>query len=319
MRAMLVGAMVAVGLSCAVAARSQDSSQDCQAGPGMLGVSRVVEIDPSAGPRFGQLQYKDDLLKDKEVVLTFDDGPLRPYTRLVLDALSAHCTKATFFMVGQMAVADPEMAREVARRGHTIGTHTWSHRNLKALLPSHAQAEIELGLSAVQQAIGQPVAPFFRFPYLADSKALLAQLETRNIAVFSIDEDAYDYRTHNPEVVHRNIISQLSSKGKGIILFHDIHASTARALKGLLDDLKARGFRIVHLVPKSPATTLVEYNDKAVRELARRSAVATANPLVRRSIVWPLAQGRRATAGAGPSVNANGEARESWQERIFSH
>jgi peptidoglycan/xylan/chitin deacetylase (PgdA/CDA1 family) len=104
----------------------------CRNQTSALGISRVVEIDTSDGPRFGHQQYRDlDLLRDGEVALTFDDGPLRPYTQPVLDALVAHCTKATFFIVGRMVVADPEMVKEIARRGHTIGTHTWSHQNFK--------------------------------------------------------------------------------------------------------------------------------------------------------------------------------------------
>jgi peptidoglycan/xylan/chitin deacetylase (PgdA/CDA1 family) len=317
MRAMLAGAMVVVGLSCAITALAQSGLEDCQAAPGMLGVSRVVEIDTASGPRFGLLQYRDnDFLKDKEVVLTFDDGPLRPYTRPVLEALSAHCTKATFFMVGRMAVADPEMAREVARRGHTIGTHTWSHRHLNALSPAHAHNEIELGLSAVQQALGQPVAPFFRFPYLADSKSLLARLEERNVAAFSIDVDAYDYRTPSADTVHRNILSQLQSKGKGIILFHDIQPSTARGLKRLLDDLKARGYRVVHMVPKSTATTLVEYNGSAAKELTRRASIAATDSLARRSLVWPLFQTGRPPPGAREPAAGS---QDFWQDRALRH
>src|SRR6476619_3704261 len=84
-------------------AAAQEACNPC---PDALGVSRVAEIDTSSGPRFG-FQYKEqDILADGEVVLTFDDGPLRPYSRPVLEALAAHCTKATFFVVGRMAVAD---------------------------------------------------------------------------------------------------------------------------------------------------------------------------------------------------------------------
>ena len=158
-----------LGLACGVLAGAlvpAAAQEACIPGPNALGVSRVAEIDTSAGPRFG-FQYKEqDILADGEVVLTFDDGPLRAYTKPVLEALAAHCTKATFFVVGRMAVADPEMVREYARRGHTVGTHTWSHANLHASTPLKARAEIELGFSAVQQALGKPVAPFFRFPYL---------------------------------------------------------------------------------------------------------------------------------------------------------
>ena len=307
MRSVLAGAAVLVGFSWAVAALGQGGADDCRGG---IGVSRTVEIDTSAGPRFGLMQYRgNDFLKEKEVVLTFDDGPLRPHTKPVLDALSAHCTRATFFMVGRMAIADPEMVREVARRGHTIGTHTWSHANLHALSPDRAQAQIELGLSAVEKALGKPVAPFFRFPYLADTKALLAHLELRGIASFSIDIDSYDYRTPNAGTVYSNVMNALSARGKGIILFHDIQPSTARGLKRLLDDLRARGFKIVHLVPKSDAMTLVEYNATAAKELTRSSSVSAGDPFARRSLVWPILQ------GGGPPSRGGGD--DSWMDRVF--
>ena len=142
----------AVCLACGVligALAPAIAQEACPPGPNALGVSRVAEIDTSSGPRFG-FQYKEqDVLADGEVVLTFDDGPLRPYSRPVLEALAAHCTKATFFVVGRMAVADPEMVREYARLGHTIGIHTWSHANLYSITPLKARTEIELGFSVV--------------------------------------------------------------------------------------------------------------------------------------------------------------------------
>ena len=224
---------LAWGLACGVLAGTvvpAAAQEDCTPGPNALGVSRVAEIDTTKGPRFG-FQYKEqDILADGEVVLTFDDGPLRSHTKHVLEALQAHCTKATFFVVGRMAVADPEMVREYARLGHTVGIHTWSHANLHSITPLKARMEIELGFSAVQQALGKPVAPFFRFPYLADSKSMTIHLQERNIAIFSIDIDSKDYRTRNGESVHHKVMADLARAKKGIILFHDIQPSTARAI-----------------------------------------------------------------------------------------
>jgi peptidoglycan-N-acetylglucosamine deacetylase len=263
----------------------------CTPRPNALGVSRVAEIDTNTGPRFG-FQYKEqDILADGEVVLTFDDGPLRAYTKPVLEALAAHCTKATFFLVGRMAVADPEMVREYARQGHTIGIHTWSHVNLHSITPLRARTEIELGFSAVQQAMGKPVAPFFRFPYLADSKSMTTHLQERHVGIFSIDIDSKDYRTRDPGSVHRKVMSDLARAKKGIILFHDIQPSTARALPGLLADLKAKGYRIVHLQPKAEATTMSEFDTIAQRELDRRKATVASQPLATRAMTWPVATG----------------------------
>lgn len=306
------------------------------ANPGRaIGVSRVVEVDTKGAPRFGLQQYKDfDFLKDGEIVLTFDDGPLRHNTQPVLDALAAHCTKATFFMVGQMAVSDPAMVREVARRGHTVGSHTWSHKNLRALAPAKAETELELGVSAVKAALGSDIAPFFRFPYLSDSKAMLQHVVGRDLAVFSIDADSVDYRTRNPEQVHRTIVSQLAYHKKGIVLFHDIQPSTARVLQGLLDDLKVKGFKVVHLVAKSPVKTLPAYDAMAQQELARRTVATASNPMAKKSVVWPVAKGPAAAPAAMPAAVQQSQQPappaaaaptpmptlgDAWKDRIFQH
>ena len=335
--------LAAVAVLAVFSAPVSAADSTCQNPTSALGVSRVVEVDTSGGPRLGHQQSRGlDLLRDGEIALTFDDGPLRPYTKPVLDALAAHCTKATFFIVGRMAVADPEMVEEIARRGHTIGTHTWSHRNLRALLPHRAKEEVELGFSAVRKAVGTPIAPFFRFPYLSESKAMITYLQQRQIGIFSIDADALDYRTRDAATVHLTVVRQLMEKRKGIILFHDIQPSTARALKKLLDDLQTRGFRVVHFVPGTTATTLPDYDVVAEKALGKQRTAAASNPLARRSLLWPLSPGGtgpvlakhssivppRRAASAAPDLAASssasrpqqrGAAEEPWWERVFGN
>ncbi|MEM6497465.1 MAG: polysaccharide deacetylase family protein [Pseudomonadota bacterium] len=234
---------------------------------GKLGVSRTLKIDASGGPLYGSVQYKSrSPLEDGEVVITFDDGPLRTNTRRVLKALKDHCTKATFFMVGRMAVADPAMVREVAAQGHTIASHTWTHKNLKRWSQGRAKGEIELGISAIEKALGKPIAPFFRFPYLSDPNSMIEYLQERDLAIFSIDVDSYDYRTRSGDSVRRTIMRQLASRGKGILLFHDIQISTVRAMPSLLNDLHRKGFKVVHIVAGSSTPTLAAY-DKQAEEL----------------------------------------------------
>lgn len=304
---------------------AQSAQAQCKAQADAIGVSRVVEIDTSSGPRFGQLQYKDlDFLRDGEIVLTFDDGPSRRHTPAVLDALDAHCTKAIFFTVGRMAVADPEMLQEMAMRGHTIGTHTWSHKNLRSLSAEQARAEVELGLSAVQAALGAPVAPFFRFPYLSDPQGVQTLLQQRGMGIFSIDVDSYDYRTPNASTVQQNILNQLAQRKKGILLFHDIQASTARALKGLLDELKARGYRVVHMVPKHPAATVAEFDEMADQALSKKRLAVSANPLAKRSVVWPNSGTAASSAvtsqpPATPSRARSSDHEDRWQDRVFQN
>ena len=271
----------------------------CASEPGKLGLSRIVEIDTSGGPWLGGSHAgRTDFLRDGEVVLTFDDGPLRPYTRPVLKALAAHCTKATFFMVGRMAVADPVMAREVAAAGHTIGSHTWAHQNLKPIGVLRGTREFEMGISTVSKAIGQPVAPFFRFPFLSESRAVAEHARERNVAIFSIDVDSKDFLTRDSNAVFQKIMDQLKAQRKGIILMHDIQPSTAGMIKRLLDELRDKGFKVVHVVPKAAVATLAGYDGEADKLLAAKYGSAKANSLASRSLVWTMAPSAAGAAGA---------------------
>ncbi|MFT3730288.1 MAG: polysaccharide deacetylase family protein [Hyphomicrobium sp.] len=262
----------------------------CDGDSTKLGVSRVVEIDTTGGVEVGgEGASAKHLLNDGEVVLTFDDGPMKSVTRPILKALADQCTKATFFMVGQMALADPDLVKEVAAAGHTVGTHTWSHKNIHAISLQKAQQEIEAAVSTVSKAKGTPVAPFFRFPYLNATKQTEAYLKSRNIGAIWIDIDSKDYRTRSPKVVEQNILSQLSRQKKGIILMHDIHSWTAAQLADLLKELHDRNYKVVHFVPKTSVETLASYDAAAEKALAAKAAAKAANPIVSRSIVWPMA------------------------------
>ena len=240
------------------------SAQGAQAcpDPNTLGVTRTVEIDATGGPGFGFEHSKVyDFLRLREVVLTFDDGPQVGFTHAILDALAAQCTKATFFSIGKMAAGMPEIIRDVAKAGHTIGTHTWSHADLsKAKSEDDWKDEIEKGFSAVKRAVGAPIAPFFRYPVLKDTKDTLQYLGGRNIAVFSVDLDTFDYKFRNPDQFVKQAIDRLERKGKGIILMHDVQPVTAKALPRLLAEIKAKGFKVVHLKPKAEVKTLAQYD-----------------------------------------------------------
>jgi len=234
--------------------------------PDALGLSRVVEIDTTGGPAFGTEHFKQyDFLRDKEVVFTFDDGPWPDNTPMVLKALADNCTKATFFEIGEHATWRPDLSKLVAEAGMTIGNHTWSHKDL-AKKPyasdiEQAKQEIEMGVSAVHMAVGGPVAPFFRFPDLQMPPDLMAYLGTRNIAIFSTDIDTFDCKIRKPEDVIKWAMTKLATAGKGMLLMHDFQHATAEALPELLRQLKAAGYKVVHMVPKQPVTTLAKYDD----------------------------------------------------------
>ncbi|MGQ0674019.1 MAG: polysaccharide deacetylase family protein [Hyphomicrobium sp.] len=251
------------------------------ANPNALGIGRTVEIDTTGGPGFGLEQYKAyDFLEAKEIVLTFDDGPQVITTPAVLDALAHHCTKATFFSIGKMAVGLPEIIREVAKRGHTIGTHTWSHADLRAKkTPKEGIDEIERGISAVRRAVGVPIAPFFRFPFLKDSPEMIAHLGSRNIAVFSMDADSFDFKFRDPEKIVKIVMDKLEKKGKGIVLMHDINPFTAKAVPKLLDELKAKDYRVVHVKAAAEATTLAEYDQLIEKDVKGLPGAGSEKPL----------------------------------------
>jgi hypothetical protein len=206
-----------------------------------------------------------------------------------------------------MAIADPATLKEVAKRGHTIGSHTWSHKKFTMVSAAAATYEFELGLSAVTKALGAPVAPFFRFPYLAHTKPANSHLASRGFGTFGIDVDSRDFRTRSPGTVLRNVMSQLDHEKKGILLFHDIQPSTAGALASLLAELKARGYKVVHMVPKTTATTLPEYDAIAEKALKAKQSVASSEPLATRAVTWPASGDSDGTAPAselaGPGID----------------
>jgi peptidoglycan/xylan/chitin deacetylase (PgdA/CDA1 family) len=234
--------------------------------PDALGIHRTVEIDTTGGPGFGADQFKaHDFLEPGEVVLTFDDGPWPSNTAAVLTALAAQCLKATFFPVGQHVSWHPDILRQVVARDHTIGSHSWSHVNLAKKTLAEAKDEIENGISAVAITAGRPLAPFFRFPGLSQTPELTAYLGERNIAIFSIDIDSFDFRHKNPDKVIASVMTKLEKRGKGIILMHDFQHSTALALPALLLQLKAKGFKVVHLKAKDPVVSLPQYEAAMVK------------------------------------------------------
>ncbi len=242
-----------------VAGGSPASASECLHNPDALGVSRVIEIDSSGGPRFGTLQYNQTIqLAPKEVVLTFDDGPHKINTRRILDALWAECVKATFFSVGTMVENHPDTMQDVADQGHTIGTHTWSHPiNIRRLSDLKAAAQIDRGFRKINASIDKQIAPFFRFPGLNHSKVMTAYAKQRGYAIFSTDVVSDDWRGIGANTIIRRTMQRLKQRDGGIVLFHDTKRTTAAALPVFLKALKKAGFKVVHIVPKRSYGTVV--------------------------------------------------------------
>jgi peptidoglycan/xylan/chitin deacetylase (PgdA/CDA1 family) len=253
---------------------------ECPGNPNPLGVARVVEIDTTGGPGFGFQHYKSyDFLNPKEVVLTFDDGPLPNRTTAVLAALNAECTRAIFFSVGKVAAGYPEILREVAKAGNTIGAHTMLHKDLSKMPFAEAKDEIEKSISVIHRAVGGPTAPFFRFPFLRHSPETLKYLADRNVAVFSTDIDSFDFKGGKPDKLVKHIMALLEKRGKGIILMHDIQPHTAAAMPELLKQLKAGGYKVVQMTAKAPIQTLPEYDELIAKDMQGMPTALSDRPL----------------------------------------
>jgi peptidoglycan-N-acetylglucosamine deacetylase len=254
-------AVLAIGLFAGFALQAA-AAADCPGHPNALGTSRTLVVDPRAHPRVGTMQYPETLpLADHEVVLTFDDGPLPRNSNKVLDILAAECVKATFFTIGNMARFSPEGVRKLLAADQTIGTHTQTHPlSMNRMSTERAKQEIDDGIASTKAALGDDadaLAPFFRIPGLLRADNVEDYLAEQGIQVWSADFLADDWRHISSARVYDLAISRLEAKGKGILLLHDIQARTVAALPRILETLKARGYRIVHVVPATaqrPAT-----------------------------------------------------------------
>ncbi len=237
---------------------------DCPGHPDALGTSRTLVVAPREHPRIGTMQYAETLpLADGEVVLTFDDGPLPRYSNRILEILASQCVKATFFLVGSQARANPEGVRKVRDAGHTVATHSQNHPTNMHLLPiERVRQEIDEGIASVSAALGDGAAPapFFRVPGLRRAEGIEEYAASKGAQIWSADFPADDWRHVSSTRVSELAMQRLEAKGKGILLLHDIQARTVAALPKILHEIKARGYRIVHVVPATAelATTPTE-------------------------------------------------------------
>ncbi|MFL6796956.1 MAG: polysaccharide deacetylase family protein [Xanthobacteraceae bacterium] len=222
---------------------------------GALGVSRTIVVDPAEHARLGSFQYAESLpLRDHEIVLTFDDGPLPPYTGRILDTLASECVKATFFMVGRMVRTYPSIVHRVYSEGHTVANHSQNHPlKFHKMKVEQAAKEIEDGFASLHQVLGEgtAVAPFFRVPGLLRQSSVEQYLAAHNYMTWSVDFLADDWTHIKSDEVTRRALERIEARGRGILLLHDIQPATALALSDILRELKSRGFKIVHVVPAS--------------------------------------------------------------------
>lgn len=245
--------IVAVGAALVLAFASWPGSARAANGacPGEL-TERTLSLSEAKITRFGTLQKLPPLPLEKgEYVLSFDDGPRQSTTPKILDELRAACLHATFFMVGREASKFPFVARKVADAGHSIGSHSFSHKRLKDIPYQEALLEMRLGQAAVQWAVfrtrSAPVR-LFRFPENAATPDLMEAAARFDMIVASYDVSPEDWRGDAPQNSLKRLRQRLNTVDRGVIVMHDVKDNTVLLLPMVLDELKSRGAKIVHLV-----------------------------------------------------------------------
>jgi peptidoglycan/xylan/chitin deacetylase (PgdA/CDA1 family) len=292
-------ALLTAGIAGTLFAAVPAHAESCPGNPDALGTSRTIVISPQEYQRLGSMQYKETVpLNDHEVVLTFDDGPLPPWSDMALDILKSQCVKVAYFIVGEMAHVYPDVVRREYEAGNTIGTHSMTHPIFQRLTGDKLAYQIDAGIASVSAALGDPneLAPFFRIPGFGRSDIIEKALADRSLVVFSTDVVADDWFRHiSPAQIVQRAMSRLDKRGRGILLLHDIHPWTVAALPELLKQLKEHGFHVVQVVPPAPRGPLIAGGPTA---WARAAAMPLPGLIDADSVspTWPQANGQIATA-----------------------
>lgn len=180
------------------------------------------------------------------VAFTFDDGPHRDTTPVVIDALLRYDVPATFFIVTKRLT--DEASRQLIERqlaaGFTVGSHTVSHRNLRRARPAEMVDQIDSSLRSLAMVAGRPIG-LFRPPFGAMSDRARAHLTERGMTEvrWSIDPRDWDAAPENAAALRAETLTMILRAGGGIVLLHDVKAVTAGIIAPLLDDLEAENCR----------------------------------------------------------------------------
>ena len=236
--------------------------------PGGMGLARIVEIDTTGGPGFGFEHFKQyDFLRDKEVVLTFDDGPWPGNTPAVLKALADKCIEGDVLRDRRacgLASGDPQAG--VAAGMTSAPTPGRKGSGEKPVRKGHraGQDGNRDGLQRGEQGCRRrPLAPFFRFRPCSIRRTRRLYEPNATSACSPTDFDSRDFKMRKPEDVIKSVMNQLEKHGKGIILMHDFRPHTAKAMPELLRQMKAGGYKVVHMVPKGISDQVPKYRRNA--------------------------------------------------------
>jgi peptidoglycan-N-acetylglucosamine deacetylase len=322
---MRVVAVLSIWLLGLVAA----AAEPCAGNPDALGTSRVLSISPNDFKRIGSMQYANSLpLNDHEVVLTFDDGPIPPYSNAILDTLASQCVKATYFLVGEMAQAYPSIVRRIYNAGHTIGTHSQNHPfAFQRLSEQKFERQVDLGIASVDTALGdsKALSPFFRIPGLGRTNAIESYLASKSLVTWSADVVADDWKRIGAREIVRRAMRRLEARGRGILLLHDIHPATVTALPMLLKELKDNDYHVVQVVadgerPQSVPEPVASSDAKEPwpRALPASTGQDTPDKTVTRHRAKKVISGkRRRPSVANLHDHSDGAISKEWQQKQF--
>jgi len=159
-----------------------------------------------------------------ELALTFDDGPNPVWTPRLLDILAGHDVRATFFMVGKFAEAEPALARRIAAAGHLIGNHSWSHANLALTAGAKIYEELKRTSGTIEQILGKPVR-FFRPPYGARRPKVFHVARSLGLVPVLWNAMTNDWAEPSADRIAENLsrrIDRLGGRGHAVnIVLHD--------------------------------------------------------------------------------------------------
>jgi peptidoglycan/xylan/chitin deacetylase (PgdA/CDA1 family) len=237
---------------------------------------------PSPSPSPPKLATYSQVRVDQPyIAMTFDDGPSSENTSRLLEMLKQRNIKATFFLIGQNAAANPDLVRRILAEGHEIGNHSWTHPQLSKLSDDRVTTEITKTQDAIKDASGYtPI--LLRPPYGAITSRQREWIENQfglNIILWSVDP--LDWKRPGASVITQRILSQV--RPGAIILSHDIHKQTIDAMPATLDGLISKGYKFVTVTqliamnqPKPPPSATPE--QQRPRSAKTRKGGAPAEP-----------------------------------------
>jgi peptidoglycan/xylan/chitin deacetylase (PgdA/CDA1 family) len=218
-------------------------------GEGPLGAPvALVSTEQAVDGSQGGVYFRAGL-KDHQMALTFDDGPDTNHTMGILDALHDWGVRATFFQIGNQAVAQPQLTRLAIRQGHTVASHTRTHALLTDLSTDQAMQEVRDGRDLVQQAAAPYViAPFFRFPYGARTDEIQEEVSSLGLSTFFWNMDSLDWKLTDPQALLKQVRHEMAWRQGGILVFHEALEQTSLALPYVLKEVATQGWTTVVFV-----------------------------------------------------------------------